>query len=806
MPCDHPQRARPPRLPGPDAASRSWAWSRASASGRTSTPWRGPSAWPARCGTARPASSPRSRATAADVEAFCRELDAAPPPLAVVESLTIADLPLRGGTEFTIRSSRAGSGRTFVSPDVTICDDCLAELGDPADRRYRHPFITCTNCGPRFTITTALPYDRPTTTMAGFPMCAACAAGVRRPGGPPLPRPDRSAAPTADRGCAWSARSGEPAYGEEALAEARRPARRRRGRRGQGHRRLPPRLRRDQRGGRGDAAQAQAARRQAVRGDGRGPRDGASAWSSSTTPRRPCSPAARRPIVLARRRAGAPSPRASVAPGQDDLGVMLAYTPLHHLLLGLPGDPPGPRLLVMTSGNLAGEPIVTDDDEALRAAGRPRRRLAVPRPADPRALRRLGDPVGGRPARRRSAARAATRRCRSACRSRRRRCSPSGADLKNTFCLAEGRLAWLSGARRRHGRPRHAARVRRRRGSTSRCSPASDPRRSRPTATRRTARAAGRSSTRRRRPVHERPAPPRPRRLDDGRARPPRRRAGARRRLRRHRLRRRRRRLGRRVPGRRLRVVRRAPAHLAYVDLPGGDAGVRNPCRMALSHLRSAGVAWDDRPAERPRLPRRRARGCSRASSSPGCGCVPTSSMGRLFDAVASLAGICHRVGYDAQAAMELEAVARAVGGVDGYALRRPATASPARSCRPGTGGRAPSRTTCSPVPSPASSPPGSSRASSTWSSTAADRLRDADRPGTGSRSAAACSSTRSSPRLCAAPRRRRLRGAPPPQGPGQRRRHRPRSGRRARPRAASRHASRPDEATAVAGKESACA
>ena len=75
-----------------------------------------------------------------------------------------------------------GSGRTFVSPDVTICEACLDDLRDPDNRRYRHPFVTCTNCGPRFTITTGLPYDRPTTTMAGFPMCADCAAEYVDPG------------------------------------------------------------------------------------------------------------------------------------------------------------------------------------------------------------------------------------------------------------------------------------------------------------------------------------------------------------------------------------------------------------------------------------------------------------------------------------------------------------------------------------------------------------------------------------------------------------------------------------------------
>ena len=98
------------------------------------------------------------------------------PPLASIEALTYEPVPERGEPGFAIRDSLGGRPDAAIAPDTATCDACLAELFDPADRRYRYPFINCTNCGPRFTIVTGVPYDRPNTTMAGFVMCAACQA------------------------------------------------------------------------------------------------------------------------------------------------------------------------------------------------------------------------------------------------------------------------------------------------------------------------------------------------------------------------------------------------------------------------------------------------------------------------------------------------------------------------------------------------------------------------------------------------------------------------------------------------------
>ena len=183
---------------------------------------------------------------ATEVDAYQHRLATGGPPLAHVESVRATTLEPRGGTGFAILPSDGGPGRTFVSPDVATCADCTRELRDPGDRRHRHPFISCTNCGPRFTIVLGPPYDRATTTMAGFAMCTRCAGEYADPR-------DRRfhAQPVCCPDCGpqlWLETPGAaPLGGEQALAQARRLLAGGRRRRRQGARRLPPRLRRGRR-------------------------------------------------------------------------------------------------------------------------------------------------------------------------------------------------------------------------------------------------------------------------------------------------------------------------------------------------------------------------------------------------------------------------------------------------------------------------------------------------------------------------------------------------------------------------------
>ena len=226
--------------PSAACASGSRAWCRGSGSAPSSTgrpPSSGSAGWWA---TTRPASSSRWRGAPADLDRFRAVLERDAPPLAVIDRIETAPLEPTGGREFAIVASDAGGEhQTLISPDTATCDACLRELFDPRDRRFRHPFINCTDCGPRFTIIRDVPYDRPLTTMAGFAMCADCAREYSDPRdrrfhaqpvccpacGPSLRLVDRDRAPIAVR---------PPGRG-------RRPAPVRRGAGDQGCGRLPPR-------------------------------------------------------------------------------------------------------------------------------------------------------------------------------------------------------------------------------------------------------------------------------------------------------------------------------------------------------------------------------------------------------------------------------------------------------------------------------------------------------------------------------------------------------------------------------------
>ncbi|HPO58766.1 MAG TPA: acylphosphatase, partial [Anaerolineaceae bacterium] len=155
------------------------------------------------------------------VSAFLEELKTHPPALARIDSIEARPVPPNGYEGFEIRHSQPQPGDFLpVSPDVCTCPDCLRELFDPSDRRYRYPFINCTNCGPRFTIVTDIPYDRPNTTMAGFPLCDDC----RREYEDPLDRRFHAqpvACPRCGPQIRFEANGQQIAAGEDALQLAR---------------------------------------------------------------------------------------------------------------------------------------------------------------------------------------------------------------------------------------------------------------------------------------------------------------------------------------------------------------------------------------------------------------------------------------------------------------------------------------------------------------------------------------------------------------------------------------------------------
>jgi hydrogenase maturation protein HypF len=373
------------------------------------------------------------------LDLFVRGIREEAPPLAVVEAVSWQPLAARGERGFRIEESRAGAQRrALISPDVATCAECLAEVFDPADRRYRYPFTNCTNCGPRFTITRAVPYDRAMTTMAGFTMCAAC----QREYVNPLDRRFH-AQPNACPACGPRARLLDRS-GQEILAGAADPIA---GAaellcggaivaiKGLGgyHLACDP----------FSAAAVSALRQRKARQDkpfALMARDLAQARAlCRLSPQEEALLTAPwRPIVLLTRQAD-DGIAADVAPRQTTLGVMLAYTPLHHLLLHEAGIP-----LVMTSGNRSDEPIAYRDEDAVAQLGAIADYvLAHDRPIHTRCDDSVARIVMGEmyPLRR---SRGYAPAPLGVAESFGRHILACGGELKNTFCVAKERHAFLS--------------------------------------------------------------------------------------------------------------------------------------------------------------------------------------------------------------------------------------------------------------------------------------------------------------------------------------------------------------------------
>ena len=370
---------------------------------------------------------------------FIRRIRNESPPLAAIVTLEHHSLPDDSSENgFTIReSSESGVHSAHVAPDAALCDDCLRELFDPSNRRFRYPFITCTNCGPRYSIITGIPYDRPNTTMASFPLCPECQQEYHDPAnrrfhtqpiacptcGPQVTLLDSSGSLIFKKDPAVI-RAGELLKGGAILAvkgiggyhlavDACN---------GEAVRRLRVRKKRDEKPFAVMAPNLAAARTMAQ--------------LSETEERLLASPES--PIVIVRRTEDCPvSPL--VAPHNALLGLMLPYTPVHHLLLR------GNALaaLVMTSANLSDEPIAFQDDDALqRLSGIADYFLLHDRPIHMRSDDSVIRVFQGRPLFYRRARGYAPRAIRLPFE------SPPvlavGAELKNAICCVKGNQAFLS--------------------------------------------------------------------------------------------------------------------------------------------------------------------------------------------------------------------------------------------------------------------------------------------------------------------------------------------------------------------------
>ena len=583
------------------------------------------------------------------LDRFLAELATNPPPLAHIEQVTWERKPLCGDGQFRIEPSEADSpGSIFISPDISTCADCLAELFDPANRRYRYPFLNCTNCGPRLTIVTGAPYDRQRTTMAGFALCADCRAEYEDPGNRRF-----HAQPTCCAVCGpklqLTDERGQPVAVDNHLAHF--AAALRVGRigalKGLGGYHLVCDARSEV-----SVGELRLRKHRDEKPFALLVRDLEAALSicEVTSADSRLLQSVSRPIVLLRKRPGTAIAE-DVAPGNPYLGVMLPYTPIHHLLFEEMGGIP----LVMTSGNRSDEPIAYDDTDALeRLAGvadlflTHNRRIHVR--CDDSVVRVLDNvelPL------RRSRGYAPYPIALPM------KCSVPilavGGQLKGAFALGRGGHAFLS---HHLGDLDHFAAFQsfardialyeellaiRPRVVVHDLHP--------DYASTRYAQNLGAQGTTfagdavQLLPVQHHDAHIASCMAEHGLSDPV---------------------IGVAFDGSGFgtdgaiwggefligdyRQFRRA-AHLRYVGMPGGDQAVREPWRMALAHLNDAGLADDPLNGRIPTAALRAARRMlDRGFNSP-----LTSSVGRLFDAVAALAGIRDRVRFEGQAAVELE-------------------------------------------------------------------------------------------------------------------------------------------------------
>ncbi|MEO6886934.1 MAG: carbamoyltransferase HypF [Jatrophihabitantaceae bacterium] len=598
--------------------------------------------------------------TADALAEFERRLPGEAPPMSIITAVHHDELRTITERGFVIVPSAAGAGpRTLVSPDVATCDNCLAELLDPTDPRYRHPFITCTDCGPRFTIIRDLPYDRPATTMADFPMCQRCAGEYANPD-------DRRfhAQPIACPDCGpvlWFECDGRRVEGADAALVA---------------------AQRALNDGKIVAVKGVGGYHLACRADD--PTAIAHLRARKARDQKPFALLTRdlitarrlvvtnadaeriltgraRPIVLLPRRPDALVDD-SVAPRSPLLGVMLPYTPVHHLLLTpVPNaDVEAPAMLVMTSANISDEPLCFDDLDAnsrlpLLADAVLTHNRPIHVPCDDSVVRVVaGHELPIRRSRGYAPLPVALGRELPAT-------LAVGGELKNTCCLVDGANAFCSAHIGDMGSldtirafDRASEQLQTLHALTPRVI-AADAHPSYLTRAWAERHAGGAGEPELRLVQHHHAHVASLLAEHD--------------------------RIGHTVLGvafdgtgygdddtiwggefllvgtditRYERV-----GHLRAVDLPGGDGAVRNPCRMALAYLRESDVSWT------PDLPPVAA--CDRAELAAvrgqlesGNGTVPCSSMGRLFDAVAALLGVRQRIGYEGQAAIELEVLAEA--------------------------------------------------------------------------------------------------------------------------------------------------